>query len=170
MQQESRSQPIELNKEIAQNGEVCFDPEAIILTGNYEDEISLFRARRVWNDALESNFLLDAGEDFQIKVKSKLGEGQFSLQCEFLSACARYAFWRLINNQAPEAQYMIETAHIPFCESHQDEFVGAADLKQTPNSSLLSALGEDYPLHLQREGLLGKISQALRKVLSRRSR
>ena len=28
----------------------------------------------------------------------------FVLNCYFTSACGRYAFWRLINNQAPEAE------------------------------------------------------------------
>lgn len=107
---------------------VVFDAEAIILEGTYEDELSLFRARKIWRGVLETNFLLDEGYDFRFGVLSKLSEGRFALTCRFLSACGRYAFWRLINHQAPEAQYLIETAHIPHCESRHDDMLSAPDL------------------------------------------
>ena len=92
---------------------VFFDPEQVILYGEYSDEISAYRARRVWVEALEMNFFLDPSFDFELVMAAPDADGPYLLSCDFHSACARYAFWRLTNSQAPEAQYLIETAHIP---------------------------------------------------------
>lgn len=107
---------------------VSFDPEEVVLEGVYRDELSAYRARRVWREALESNFLLEVKHDFNLSVDFEEEAGQFKLRCDFGTACGRYAFWRLTHNQAPETQYLIETAHIPLCESRQQELVSAADL------------------------------------------
>lgn len=123
-----RTQLTETTNEIPWGQGVTFDPDAVSLEGIYRDELSAFRARRAWIDALESNFLLDLEHDFILTTRSNLAESVFSLQCEFVSACGRYAFWRLTNNQAPEAQYLIETAHIPNAELREGEFQGAPDL------------------------------------------
>ena len=72
-------------------------------------------------------------------TRSNIEEGVFTLQCEFVSACGRYAFWRLTNNQAPEAQYLIETAHIPNAELREAEFHAASDLvRHEPESMMWS--------------------------------
>jgi hypothetical protein len=105
---------------------VCFDPDNVTLEGVYADELSTFRARKCWVEALENHFLLEVEHDFLLLVERKGDE--FQLRCEFLTACARYAFWRLTNNQAPEAQYIIETAHIPKGESQFERFMQAPDL------------------------------------------
>ncbi len=123
------SQLIELTSEIPVGTSVLFDPENVRLEGAYNDELSAFRAKRVWVEALERCFLLDSDHDFDIRVSSSVDEGRFVLRCDFETACARYAFWRLTNQQAPEAQYMIETAHIPRGESRHEEFLEAPDLK-----------------------------------------
>jgi len=120
--------PIELTREVTFTPGVCFDPEYASLEGTYTDQISAYRARRVWTEALETNFLIDSGHDFLIKVESFVDEGRFTLKCDFLTACGRYAFWRLTHNQAPEAQYLIETAHIPFSEARITEHSFGADL------------------------------------------
>ena len=86
---------------------VCFDAEKISLRGS---------------------FLLENETDFQFTT-SRDENSKFILTCEFKSACARYAFWRITNNQAPDAQYIIETAHIPVCSSRQDEILHAPDLR-----------------------------------------
>ena len=122
------TQLIDLTREIEIPGDVRFDPERLSLYGSYADQLSAYRAKRSWVETLESCFLLDQGHDFEISVYSNLEEGQFSLTCAFLTACARYAFWRLTNHQAPEAQYMIETAHIPASESHHEQIMSAPDL------------------------------------------
>jgi hypothetical protein len=121
--------PIELTSEIAFPGDIRFDPERVILQGVYRDQLSAYRARRIWAEALASNFLLDPGHDYEISVQSDLKQGRFLLNCSFTSACGRYAFWRLTNEQAPEAQYLIETAHIPNSEFCADSFFSAPDLK-----------------------------------------
>lgn len=95
------------------NSPVRFDTERLLIRAAYSDQLSAYRARRLWNDAFEGQFLLDAEHDFRIEVTSNLNEHTFSLNCEFLTACGRYAFWRLTHNQAPDIQYLVETAHIP---------------------------------------------------------
>ena len=108
---------------------VCFDSENTVLKGYYCDEISAYRARKLWVEALEYNFLLEHGQDFQISIEGVPELQLFMLNCNFLTACARYAFWRITNNQAPEVQYVIETAHIPLCESRHEDILRAPDLR-----------------------------------------
>lgn len=130
MQEKVRSQNvINLTDEILRASPlVRFDPERILLQGSYEDQLSAYRARKIWQETFERCFLLDDGHDFECNVISDYESHSFTLRCYFLTACARYAFWRLTNQQAPEAQYMIETAHIPHCESRHTELLCAPDL------------------------------------------
>jgi len=109
---------------------VTFDADNVILRGIYSDEISAFRARKMWIETFESSFLLELNHDYKLRVKID-ENGKYTLICEFFTACARYAFWRITNNQAPEAQYIIETAHIPVCDSRQNEILHAPDLRCT---------------------------------------
>ena len=92
---------------------VCFDQDEATLEGVYQDELSTYRAKKVWTETLETNFLLESDYDFIFKIVTSLDDGKFVLKCNFNTACGRYAFWRLTRNQAPEAQHQIETAHIP---------------------------------------------------------
>src|SRR5438552_3022420 len=98
-------QVIELTEELPHNDSVHFDSEAVTLQGQYGDELSLHRAKRKWTSILEINFLLESEYDYFIQHESKLDAQKFALQCRFTTACGRYAFWRLTNDQAPEAQY-----------------------------------------------------------------
>ena len=154
------SQVIELTSEITDGPCVSFDPERVRLEGIYHDQISAYRAKRAWIEALERCFLLDLSHDFSIAVSSAYDEGRFTLHCDFLTACARYAFWRLTNHQAPEAQYTIETAHIPRGESRLDDFVAAPDL---------SPLRPEHhdPLVLQGDGHRGNLADTVRSVFER---
>ena len=129
--QETREtqQPIELTEELPSGGGVYFDSENLLLQGAYTDQISAYRAKRSWAEALEANFLLESGNDFKIRVAEDHNASTFVLNCKFITACGRYAFWRLTNNQAPEAQYLIETGHIPQCESSHTQLMQAPDLK-----------------------------------------
>lgn len=129
-------QDIELTREIGFPGDVTFDPEQVTLQGTYGDQLSLYRARRAWKETFESCFLLDPGHDFEIRVSSSVAEGRFTLVCSFLTACGRYAFWRLTSEQAPEAQYLIETAHLPQGESVQSDFLSAPDLRPAVETGL----------------------------------
>ncbi|MGI6524765.1 MAG: hypothetical protein ACOX2O_05650 [Bdellovibrionota bacterium] len=113
---------------------VSFDTENITLHGIYSDELSAYRAKKMWIETFEDIFLLEQNHDISLSIHRE-EDGRFLLLCEFLTACARYAFWRVTNNQAPEAQYSIETAHIPICDSRQDEILHAPDLRPLHGSS-----------------------------------
>ena len=126
--QMNSSQVLELNEVIDAEG-VTFDPEETSLHGSYKDEISAHRAKKLWIETLEDNFILENNCDFSVHVQSLAHGHGFLLSCQFESSCARYAFWRLTNNQAPEAQYVIETAHIPYCESRHEDILKAPDLR-----------------------------------------
>ncbi len=128
-QERAGRQEIELLQEISLPGDVCFDPESLSLHGFYKDQLSAYRARNIWIETLQDCFLLDRDHDFKIEIQSEIPKTLFTVRCDFLSACARYAFWRLTNHQAPEVQYIIETAHIPDTEANQSNFVMAPDMK-----------------------------------------
>ena len=119
---------LDLAKEFADIEGVCFDAENVRLEGVYNDELSAFRARKIWKSTLAANFLLEDKEDFKFAVQQLEERKKFVLRCDFLTACARHAFWRLINNQTPEAQYIIETAHIAVSQLRNDDFIFAPDL------------------------------------------
>ena len=83
---------------------LIFDAEGVNLFGKYNDEMSAWRAKKEWISVLHDFFLLEPERDYEISVVSKLTSLTFCLKCNFSSACGRYAFWRLINHQAPEAE------------------------------------------------------------------
>lgn len=111
---------------------VWFDPNEAVLEGTYLDELSAYRARRVWTETFETNFLLEPNYDFFFHVVHNQERTKFTLKCDFSSACGRFAFWRLTRNQAPEVQYMIETAHIPINDERRAEMVLAPELQNDP--------------------------------------
>jgi hypothetical protein len=90
-----------------------YDADRLVLEGAYLDEITAYRARKRWIQTLETNFLLEDQHDFRIRVQIDPEAEHYQVRCDFLSACGRYAFWRLTHHQAPEVQYMLETAHLP---------------------------------------------------------
>lgn len=83
---------------------VVFDAESVALLGKFNDELSAYRTRKKWVDVLSSYFLLERDRDYELEIKFLDEEEHFILSCTFISACGRYAFWRLINHQAPEAE------------------------------------------------------------------
>ncbi len=90
-----------------------YDSDRLTLSGVYLDEITAYRARKRWIEALEINFLLEERHDFAIKVRAAHGGKLYKVRCDFQTACGRYAFWRLTHHQAPEVQFLLETAHLP---------------------------------------------------------
>lgn len=106
-----------------------YDPDRLIIEGIYCDEVTAYRARRRWIEAFKVHFLLEDGEDFSLKVKLLRGNRNFKVQCSFLTACGRYAFWRLTHHQALEVQCILETAHLPrtFCSVGADIFADDAE-------------------------------------------
>jgi hypothetical protein len=107
-----------------------YDPDRLIIEGVYCDEVTAYRARKRWIEALKMHFLLEEGLDFALRVKLLRGERHFKVQCSFISACGRYAFWRLTHHQALEVQCVLETAHLPrpLCALSVDSLLDEIDL------------------------------------------
>lgn len=93
-------------------GGLTYNADRLCIEGNYSDELSQHRARKTWCTILETDFLLIPEADFQFTMEKDLEQNQFQIACAFKSACGRYAFWRLINEQVPEVQFLLETAHL----------------------------------------------------------
>ncbi len=108
-----------------------YDPDRLMLEGVYNDEVTAYRARKRWIEALERHFLLEDSLDFHLCVKNAADKSYYKVRCDFLTACGRYAFWRLTHHQAPEVQCLLETAHLvssPFESSGRpDTFCGIDD-------------------------------------------
>lgn len=155
-------QPIyKLSSAIPSEG-VTFDPDAIVIQGIYQDELSAHRAKRLWAEALLTNFLLDEGEDFSLSITALRESGCFYLACYFLTASGRYAFWRITNHQAPEAQYVIETAHIPHCQSRHDDILRAPDLRCVHDEPRYQKLYRDFQIST---GATASIIAALKGIV-----
>ena len=135
----SYSQPAELTAEFG-GPQVSYDSELVMLTGSYRDELSAYRAKKIWQRTLQDSFLLEPKQDFVARVQ--VDASGFTLSCSFISSCGRYAFWRLTNGQAIEAQYIIETAHIPTGEAHLEQLISAAEMRELDPEPLLT---HDFP-------------------------
>jgi len=107
---------------------IQFDLDQMSLQGSYLDELSCHRAKRVWKEVLERTFLLKKDQDFILTAKESSEENAFLLLCLFDSPSGRYVLWRLANDQAPESQYTIETAHVPDSTLMHDSFISAPDM------------------------------------------
>ena len=83
---------------------LVFDADTITLSGKFLDELSAYRARKRWKELFASYFLLENDRDFEMSVKPSQSGAHHLLVCSFCSACGRYAFWRMINKQAPDAE------------------------------------------------------------------
>lgn len=83
---------------------LLYDADHVTLVGKFTDELSTYRARKLWTEVLNNYFLLEPDRDFELKPYCSIDDNRFALSCTFCSACGRYAFWRLINRQAPEAE------------------------------------------------------------------
>ena len=83
---------------------LIYDADGVTLLGKFSDELSAHRAKKQWAEVLGSYFLLETERDYDMWVTSNIADNYFVVSCCFVSACGRYAFWRLINHQAPEAE------------------------------------------------------------------
>lgn len=128
-------------------GEVFFDPELLLLEGRYSDELSAHRARRRWSSVFSTSFLLESKHDYELSVKESSEDEGFALRCEFLSACGRYAFWRITHGQAPEAQHLLETAHVPCSDSRLRAIAFAADLRPSKKNGAGKGVDDVLPFH-----------------------
>lgn len=150
-----------------------YDADRLVLEGLYLDEITAYRARKRWIQTLESNFLLEEQHDFRIKVRAVHETGRYQVRCDFLSACGRYAFWRLTHHQAPEVQSMLETAHLPTMTmvpayadlpEGDDLLGGGSFILSTPPVS--SQLGKAYPLS-RVEAMVSRVVALVRRLVRR---
>lgn len=145
-------------KEIPYFEGVCFDPDTDTIHGNYADEISAYRAKKAWLEAFRFNFSLKGEQDLVLAIETT-EMNSFVLSCRFFSSTAKYAFWKITNNQSPEVQYIIETAHIPICNSRYEEILSAPDLRSV------------YDLtRSERQNLLtgSKLSEILQKIVNKK--
>ncbi len=146
-------------KEIPYFEGVCFDPDTDTIHGNYPDEISAYRAKKAWLEALKFNFSLKGGDQDLVVAIEVTEMNSFVLSCRFYSATAKYAFWKITNNQSPEVQYIIETAHIPICDSRYEEILTAPDLRSVYDLTTTA-----------RQNLLtgSKLNDILQKIVSKK--
>lgn len=92
---------------------LVFDADSITLLGKFTDELSVYRAKKTWAQVLANYFLLESGRDYEMNIMRPETQGQeYALRCVFGSACGRYAFWRLVNRQAPDAEAKLYTTNI----------------------------------------------------------
>ena len=92
---------------------VNFNSVDMVLERDYSDQLSAYRAKRIWQNVFEDKFLLDDTSDYDITVLSDHSRKKYRIKCEFVSSYGRYAFWRLINRHADDALETMESAHIP---------------------------------------------------------
>lgn len=93
--------------QIRASASVKYDTEKVLLIGTFFDELSAYRARRVWLNTLAQYFTLEDKRDYDLSLSRSDQERDkiaYVVTCSFHSACGRYAFWRLINGQSPEAE------------------------------------------------------------------
>ncbi len=137
---------------------VAFDMSRMTLEGLYSNELDAHRAKRVWKKSLASLFILDHENDFDLSVRCEPASDSYLLTCEFKTACGRYAFWRLTNNQAPEAQAIIESAHRPDYKVCAETFLNEITVHRP------AVLGSRDNLGLRKSWLLALIQRAQRFI------
>jgi hypothetical protein len=88
----------------SQKSGLLFDADGVTLIARLKDELSAYRMRKTWKEVLAGYFLLEQERDYEMSIVCVPEHDYFVLNCFFISACGRYAFWRLMNDQAPEAE------------------------------------------------------------------
>ena len=94
----------------SRNG-LTFYTETVQIVAVANDQLSAYRTRNTWTKTLHRHFLLQAEQDFDISISPDENES-YIISCNFSSACGRYAFWRLINQQSPEAERNLLTPNL----------------------------------------------------------
>lgn len=137
---------------------LVYDAEGVTLFGKYTDQLSTYRAKREWQTILASHFLLEPDRDYELRTHCSIDEDQFVLSCSFVSACGRYAFWRLVNRQAPEAEQKLNGQRERVQKSARG-FLGSNwnDEKQT--TFVMSALEEQIQRTDENTGLVNRLLQ-----------
>jgi len=138
---------------------LIYDAEGVTLFGKYQDELSAYRARREWQTIFSGHFLLENERDYEMSVFSSLEDNQFILAACFTSACGRYAFWRLVNRQAPEAEQKLN-GHRERIQKSNRNFLGSswnADSKET--TLVVSAFEEQIQRNEETVSLVNRLLQ-----------
>ena len=148
----------QINQDVTSFGFVSYIPETYKIVGEYSNEIYLFRAKKFWKMALQDTFLLETGTDFQFQIKKNAKMNVYTLTCTFKSACGRYAFWRVNNNQNPEAKYIIESAHLTQTADNYD-----AILNKGPNF----IVSHDSDILCDIEDKANNISEVLKNIVKK---
>jgi hypothetical protein len=146
-------------QDLLDSAKISISEAESLITGTYTHELTLYRARKLWEQVLESYFLLDKHTDFLIKTRANHETGEYSLWCFFTSACGRYACWRIAHDHAPEALAMIEVAHIPQSASKEFDRISAPNASIKPISRIEKSLGESL-------GIMDTIKKVLAKIVS----
>jgi len=134
---------------------LIYDAEAVTLFGKYQDELSAHRARKEWQVVLGSHFLLERERDYDLVVFTSLEDGQFVLSCNFVSACGRYAFWRLVNRQAPEAEQKLNTNNERVQKSNRNPWSN----NNNETSIVVNALEEQIDRNEETKSLVNRLLQ-----------
>ena len=138
---------------------LIFDSEGVNLTGQFNDELGVYRARKLWVQTLNNYFLLERERDYDMEIVVDAERGSWKLNCTFLSACGRYAFWRLINHQAPEAELRLSGASIG--ERRADQEIAPLWNLAVDQRAASVAGGSDYVPQRRRRKTTDKIIQGL---------
>ncbi|MCB0325707.1 MAG: hypothetical protein KDD69_19130 [Bdellovibrionales bacterium] len=137
-----------------QKAGLIYDADGVTLLGKYADELSAHRAKRQWAEVLSSYFLLEKERDYDMWVVSDIGNGYFVRSCCFVSACWRYAFWRLINHQAPEAEQRLGGGST---ETPAKRLLGSVKTGEEDKRWVFSALNDQIDENEYTSGLIDRI-------------
>lgn len=133
---------------------LIYDAEGITLIGKFGDQISAYRAKREWHKILSSHFILEAEKDYELKTYCSLENNLFIIDCSFISACGRYAFWRLINRQAPEAEQKLNRSGEKIQKPNKG-FLASQENKQT--AFVISSIEEQIENNKENKTLIGRL-------------
>ncbi len=101
----------ENSQSVVDENVVTYDTDKVSILGEFDNEMAAYRTRKEWVQILANYFLVERDRDYSLNIEAlkndKKNQTRFKLECSFSSACGKYAFWRLINNQAPEAEKLI---------------------------------------------------------------
>ena len=146
------------NQDVTSFGFVSYDKDTYKVIGEYSNELYLFRAKKLWKTVLQDTFLLEEVTDFKFQVRKNSKLNVFTLSCTFKSACGRYAFWRINNNQNPEVTYILEAAHLTQTTDNYDQL-----LNRTPNF----IVSHNSEILCDIEDKANNISEILKKIVKK---
>jgi len=76
------------------------------LSSTFDAEFTAFSVRRMWINLFKKYFSLEKDKDYYVYVdKNTTGNNEtYELNCEFTSSNGKYAFWKLLNKKAFQAE------------------------------------------------------------------